>query len=67
MTYKRYLLFTYDQYYPMGAEDDVAGSFDTLEQAQEAATTGQHGWTKEYASVLDLECREFVWSGRISA
>ncbi len=32
---KRYILFGGDDYYPSGGTDDLIGSFDTLQEAQE--------------------------------
>lgn len=66
MAYKRFLLFTYYQYYPSGGENDVAGSFDTLEAAKDAAHEGVNGYRYDHAEVLDLAKRTFVWSGRIN-
>lgn len=61
MAYKRFLLFTFDRYYPSGGEDDVAGSFDTLDAAIDAASKGKYGQTPDAAQVLDMKAREFVW------
>lgn len=33
MTLKRYLLFTFDSYYPSGGWHDLAGNYDTVTEA----------------------------------
>lgn len=38
MSYKRYLIFTFSDYYPSGGLSDVAASFDTIEEAKKAIT-----------------------------
>jgi hypothetical protein len=45
---KRYLLFCYSQYYPSGGWNDFEGSFDTIEDAQNAA----HG---DWWHIVDTE------------
>jgi hypothetical protein len=37
MPLKRYLLFCGDDYYPAGGWDDFVGSFDTKDEADDAA------------------------------
>jgi hypothetical protein len=32
--YKKYILFAYDQYYPLGGLEDVRGEADTMEELQ---------------------------------
>jgi hypothetical protein len=39
---KRYLLFTYDSYYPGGGWTDFAGSFDTIEEARAASPEAEN-------------------------
>lgn len=39
-----YLLFSGDYYYPEGGYLDFTGLFDTLEEAQAAATTSPDHW-----------------------
>lgn len=34
--HKRYLLFGYDTYYPLGGMNDLIDSFDTIEEAIDA-------------------------------
>ncbi len=42
---KRYLLFSGDEYYPLGGWNDFKGSFDTLEEAKEAKEKlSGHDW-----------------------
>lgn len=57
MTYKRFLLFTYYQYYPGGGEKDVKGSYVSLDEAKAAAIEDEC----DFAEVLDMDAREFVW------
>lgn len=38
---KRFLLFTFDEYYPSGGWADFVDSFETIEEARTRATTRQ--------------------------
>ena len=53
---KRFLVFAYSLYYPMGGSNDVAGSFDTLEEAQAEARSSHH----DTCDILDLDERKWV-------
>jgi hypothetical protein len=53
---KRYLLFTYEDYYPGGGWSDFRGSFDTPEDAMEAAVTTDD----TYAELIDRETLQEV-------
>lgn len=63
MAYKRFLLFTYYWYYPGGGEGDVNGSYVSLDEAKEAAIEDE----SDFAEVLDMDAREFVWKKQITA
>jgi hypothetical protein len=39
MSYKRFMVFTYNRYYPGGGLSDHADSFDTLQEAKEYIQT----------------------------
>jgi hypothetical protein len=54
---ERFLLFGYDDYYPQGADNDVVGSFDTMEEVR-AAIVSEKMPFQNYA-VLDLQ--ERIW------
>ena len=54
---KRYALFAGDTYYPAGGWGDFEGSFDTPEQAKQAAEALGHG---DWWHVIDLQTGEFV-------
>ncbi len=53
MKIKRYLLFTYDTYYPGGGWSDCAGSFDTLDEIREHLKN--QDYKCDHEEVIDLE------------
>ncbi|OZA30484.1 MAG: hypothetical protein B7X93_03055 [Hydrogenophilales bacterium 17-61-9] len=55
--YKRFMLFTYNQFYPDGGVSDCDVSFDTLEEAIAAAENE----TADFKEILDLDERKVVW------
>lgn len=56
---KRFLLFAYVQYYPSGGAHDLAGDFDTLEEARASqAASPVDGVPDDFAHVLDTETGE---------
>lgn len=57
---KRFLVFAGQNYYPQGGWDDFHGSYDTLEEAEEAACNAVshalHGWQAEdWSHIVDTE------------
>jgi hypothetical protein len=38
---KQYLVFVFDQFYPLGGWDDFVGSYDSIEEARRAALKRQ--------------------------
>lgn len=46
---KRYMVFAYEHYDPHGGLEDVASSYDTLEEARECASSGY----SDYVSIFD--------------
>lgn len=56
MKLKRFLLFTYDDFYPSGGWNDFKGSFDTLEEAKEARKAS----SSYYCNIIDTETGEDV-------
>ncbi len=60
---KRFLLFGGYQYYPSGGMRDLRGDFDTLEEAEKAATRGESMIAEsgyDWWHVLDTETMEVV-------
>lgn len=53
---KRYLVFHYDSYYPVGASDDVMGDYDTLDEARAAIKKDR----SDHHDILDMENREWI-------
>jgi len=53
---KKYILFGYDHYYPAGGLNDIAGSFDTLEEAREAAKKD----TSDIKEIVDRDTWEVI-------
>lgn len=53
---KRYLVFAYWAYYPIGGWHDFQDSFDTLEEARKFAESLQH----DHIDVIDTQTGEEV-------
>lgn len=53
---KRYLTFSYSQFYPRGGWNDFRGSFDTLEESIEHLL----GYNSDFREVIDSETGEEV-------
>lgn len=53
---KRFLLFTYDDYYPSGARGDLYGDFDSLEEAIANLPDSD----ADYADILDMDERKWT-------
>lgn len=43
---KQYLLFSGDQYYPLGGWDDLTSTHDTLEEAKAAEKASTDDWSQ---------------------
>lgn len=57
---KKYVLFQYYDYYPGGGLGDVTGSFDSLEEAKEAAEKK----LQDTNEIVDRDTWEVVWESR---
>lgn len=55
---KRFVLFSFNDYYPAGGMNDYNGSFDTLEEAQIKSSYSDC----LYQEILDLEKSQLVWT-----
>ena len=53
---KRYMLFSYEQYFPQGPKYDFAGMYNTIEEAKAEAKKRND----DYADVLDLDTGEWI-------
>lgn len=53
---KRYLVFEFDQYYPVGGLSDCEFETDKLKEALERVNSSEY----DAAYILDLETREIV-------
>ena len=51
---KRYVVFAYCNYYPSGGWSDCVGSYDTLEQAQQAAEKARVVDRYDLTDIIDL-------------
>ena len=59
MSYKRFLLFGFDTYYPVGGLYDVVGSFETVEEAAAAiAATDPLDLLDHYQIFDTMTCKE---------
>lgn len=55
---KRYLVFKFQQFYPLGGWFDFRGAFDSLDDAVKDA----EAWEESgYAHVVDTETMSIVW------
>lgn len=55
--HKRFLAFSFDHYYPGGGLGDIAGTFDTLEEAVEFLG---NGYCADFRYVYDRESGQTV-------
>lgn len=56
MKKKRYWLFIFDFYYPIGGMEDFKSSFDTIDQAQDYGYAWEEGDAKQvYMRIYDSE------------
>ena len=72
---KRFLVFTYDEYYPTGGWNDFRGSFETEQEIFNLCKRSTHGnirfngdkdiYGKEYLMIVDThnpdDFTEYVW------
>lgn len=59
---KRFLLFSFPEYYPCGGMGDVKHQFDTIEEARAWLGKEENLYDlSEYAYLFDCEKREVVW------
>ena len=58
MTYKRFIAYAFDNYYPSGFLGDIVDSFDTLEEAINAVESTLY----DFKGVFDCDKRQDVWS-----
>jgi len=58
MYYKRFLLFCFDTYYPLGGISDLRGDYDTMDEAQEAWQSTKSSW--DWGEIVDLETGERI-------
>ena len=56
---KRYVVFAYCDYYPSGGWSDLVGSYDALEQAQQAAEKARVVDRQDYTDIIDLLTGEY--------
>lgn len=56
----RYLLFTYEKYYPGGGWQDFIGEYASLEEAKLAANSHE---ILQFAEIVDLETMSIVLEG----
>jgi len=67
VSYKRFLVFYAECYYPCGGEGDVDSSFDTLGEALAHIETRIAEWEGQDNNwhgtweILDMDAREFVY------
>lgn len=57
--YKRFLLFSFADYYPSGGLGDLIGEYDTAEESLVGASEKS---LSEYAYIFDCEERRIIWS-----
>lgn len=58
MKRKRYWLFGWDAYYPLGAINDFIDSFNTQEEAMKVI---EERPKSDYCAILDMDNREWVY------
>lgn len=59
-TFKRFILFEYDSYYPSGGMSDCSNSFETLDEAVNDGKLSKSDWVE----IFDCTKRQLVWERR---
>lgn len=60
MKHKRFLLFSFSEFYPGGGLDDIRDEFDTLNDAMAYIDNNLYDLS-EYAYLFDCEERQIIW------
>jgi hypothetical protein len=55
---KRFVVFAYGNYYPAGGWSDYTGSYDTVEEAREAARYQREENRNDWTDIVDLQTGE---------
>ena len=55
---KRFVVFAYGTYYPAGGWSDHVGSYDTVEEAREAARYQREELRNDWTDIIDLTTGE---------
>jgi len=55
---KKYILFSFDNYYPMGGLGDIQESYNTLGEAIKAAKKNHY----DYSEIVDRDTWKNVWT-----
>jgi len=55
---KRFVVFSYREYYPAGGWGDHVGSYDTVEEARASADYHRGGSVSSYTDIIDLHTGE---------
>ncbi|UJJ74675.1 hypothetical protein [Bacillus phage BM-P1] len=58
---QRYLLFSYNDYYPSGGLRDVVFAFDKFEELESWYKVNDHILDGDYIDLFDLERREVIY------
>ena len=56
MLYEKYIVFGFENYYPLGGLNDILGDYDTLQEAREAVL--ENGYDSGY--IIDRDTWEEV-------
>jgi hypothetical protein len=59
---KRFMVFSFPEYYPSGGLSDVIGDYDTIEEAKEAIEKGDIFISSDFCYVFDREIGEQVFN-----
>jgi len=57
---KKYIVFGFDQYYPIGGLCDTQGSYDTLDEAIQACKKKEY----EFLEIVDRDTWKRVWNNQ---
>ena len=58
---KRFLLFSFPEYYPSGGFEDFVECFDTIEEAKCYYASDKVDYYKEICHIYDLELKKIVY------
>lgn len=58
--YKKYIIFTFDNYYPNGGINDLTGDFDTIKECRERLMKKANSYSYWHYQIVDRDTWEII-------